>query len=491
MFKKPTKRQSIIRRTLLAIVATISVGIVLTVSILFLLGYRLDSGNGRLEQGALLQFDSIPGGATVTVDGKELSGKTATKLTTIAGTRQVQMSKDGYENWVRSLTVEAGTLTWLNYARLVPTVRTIQPVLTYNQLSQLVFSPDNRWALVIEQPTSPVLRLVDIRSDQVSQTTLTIPDNLFDQAGVANVEHNFRLIRWSENGRHALLTHSANGQTEWLLIDTQNISSSINITKLFSVSFSDIKFAGTSGSSLFGLSSDGILRKLDVGAGTISRSLISRVESFDVFDNSTISFVGQQGTEPSQRVAGTYKDGEEGPLIVRTEADLSLPVHIAVGRSFNNDYVALSVGSQVHILSGNYSASGSAGTNSLQDYDSFNASGNVEFLSFSPESAFLVAQSGKQFLGYELEHRRHENSEIVVGGGASSVNRLNWLGDAQLWNDDGGALIMRDFNGLNAHTIMTVEPGFNASLSQNDRYIYAVGKSDGNYRLQRVRMIIS
>ena len=49
MFKKPTKKQFLIRRILLSVLATFSVVTIVTVTILSMLGFRLDSGNGRLE----------------------------------------------------------------------------------------------------------------------------------------------------------------------------------------------------------------------------------------------------------------------------------------------------------------------------------------------------------------------------------------------------------------------------------------------------------
>ena len=50
---------------------------------------------------------------------------------------------------------------------------------------------------------------------------------------------------------------------------------------------------------------------------------------------------------------------------------------------------------------------------------------------------------------------------------------------------------MRDFNGVNKYAIMSVAPGFDASLSQNGRYFYAIGKDDKGFHLQRVRMVLS
>lgn len=53
--------------------------------ILLILDYRFNSDNGRIEQGALLQFATVPPGATITIDGKAVSVKTPGKSTVLTG----------------------------------------------------------------------------------------------------------------------------------------------------------------------------------------------------------------------------------------------------------------------------------------------------------------------------------------------------------------------------------------------------------------------
>lgn len=170
MFKKPTKKQFIIRRIILSSLATLSVVTIATIAILSMLGYRLDNSNGRLEQGALLQFDSSPGGATVYIDGTNTGLKTGSKQNVVAGTHTVEVQRSGYEKWSRTLDVKAGTLTWLDYARLVPTNRQTKQVAKYDNLVGLTFSPDRKWALAHQDSSLGSFQLVDLRSESVFAT---------------------------------------------------------------------------------------------------------------------------------------------------------------------------------------------------------------------------------------------------------------------------------------------------------------------------------
>lgn len=489
MFKKPTKRQFIIRRIILSTVATFSVIIIATVAILFMLGYRLDSGNGRLEQGALLQFDSSPNGADVYVDGYSIGSRTATKHTVVAGSHTVRMTRSGYQDWSRTVNIEAGTLTWLDYTRFVPKERPVQPVANYQTLTSMKMSPDNKWALAQEKADAAIFQLVDLRAQDVKTSILTLPAAVYSDAETEGVTHSFAPVVWETGGRYILLKHLYKDQTEWIVLDTQNVAQSTNVTRVFSTGFSDIQFAGTSGKVLYGLTNDGTIRKIDLSAETLSRAFVTHVESFSIFDNTIISYVGIDPTDATKRVAGVYRDGDEMPHVLRTATSLDVAFKITAGRYYSDNFVAIAEGNVVTILKGSYPGSSSQDTSSLAQYATFDLEGVVSALSFSRTADYVVAQSGESFMGYEIEHKRVAAGTVAVNPG-QTASTLKWLDVAHLWNDDNGTLLMRDFDGTNIFSIMRVESGFDAGLSQNGRFFYGVSRNENGYHLQRVKMVL-
>jgi hypothetical protein len=488
MFKKPTKKQFLIRRILLSVIATLAVIIIATVTILFMLGFRLDSGN-RLAQGALLQFDSQPSGADVYVDGAAIGSRTATKQTVVAGTHTVKMTKNGYQDWARTLDLSAGTLTWLDYTRLVPKDRPVEKVTNYKTLAGLTISPDSKWALAQEMATTPTFQLVDLRSEAVKASQLVVPAALYSEPAVEAVAHSFSIVSWDSGSRYALVKHLYRDQTEWLVVDTQNVTQTINVTRLLSVNFKDLQFAGTSGKVLYGLTTDGAIRKVDLSAGTISRAFVTHVDSFSIFDNTIISYVGTDPNDATKRVAGVYRDGDESSHVLRSVTSADVVLKIAAGKYFNDNYVAIAEGNVVTILKGSYPSSASQDTSSLTQFAVLELTGAVSALSFSPSGDYVLAQSAETFKSYDIEHKHTDVGVVTVAEG-KAASTLKWLDIAHVWNDDNGTLTMRDFNGINVYAIMAVEPGFSASLSQNGRFFYAVGKSDTGYHLQRVKMIL-
>ena len=489
MFKKPTKRQFLIRRIILSAVATFAVLIIVTSAILFMLGFRLDGLNGRLEQGALLQFDSVPSGADVYIDGKNIGSRTATKQTVLAGTHSVKMTKSGYQDWNRTLTITAGTLTWLDYTRFVPKDRPVQTVTTNETLAGMKISPDSKWALMQPASNEAEFQLVDLRSEDIKASPLVLPTTVYADAAAEGVTHSFSIASWDSGARYALVKHLYRDQTEWLVVDTQNPAQTVSATQLLSVGFIDLQFASTNGKVLYGLTNDGTIRKIDLAAATLSRAFISHVESFTVFDNTVLSYVGVDSGDATKRVAGVYRDGDESPHVLRSVANTDTVLKIATGRYFNGDYVAIAEGDVVSVLKGSYPTSSSQDNSSLKTLTKFELAGAVSALSFSPKGDYVLAQSGESYKSYEIEHQRIATGMIAVTAG-SPASTLKWLDIAHLWNDDAGTLTMRDFDGSNAYSIMTVAAGYDAGLSQNGRFFYAVGRDDKGYHLQRVKMIL-
>jgi len=488
MFKRPTKKQLLIRRIFYSTVATFSVLVILTVTILFLQGFRLDSGN-RLSQGALLQFDSTPNAANVWIDGKDTKVRTAGKQTVVAGVHSVMFKKERYEDWSRTVDFAAGTLTWLDYARMVPKERTPEPVANFKTIVASKASPDNRFVLVQEAAEQPVFQLADLRSTEVKLSEVALPQSLYSDATTEGVDHSFSLDEWNVGGRYILMKHEFKGQLEWLMVDTENVAQSINVTRLLSVNFKDLHFAGTNGRTMFALADDNNIRKLDLSSATISRALISNVESFDLFDTDTISYVGINPDDSTKRVAGVYQDGDDAPHVLRTTDSLDTVLKIAVGTYFNDNYVAIAEDAKVTILKGSYQISGNDDMTDLKQLAVMDLPSAITQLSLSPKSDYILAEAGTSFMTYEIEHKRSA-SGATESTPTAAATPLRWLDISHLWNKQNGALVMRDFDNANTYSINAVAGDFDATISQNGRFFYSIGKSDDGFTLQRVKMIL-
>jgi len=488
MFKRPTKKQLLIRRIITYTVMILAVIVIVAGTILFILGYRLDGDKGRLEQGALVQFDSQPNNADVAIDGKSIKANTPSKQTVVAGVHQFAVTKNGYEPWAKTLNVKAGTLEWLDYLLLVPKKLPTESVASYPSIYGEKASPDYKWLMVQQKAETPSFQLVDLRSQQVKSSTIAIPEALYTDATTEGVTHTFAMESWDEDGRYVIVKHTYNDKSEYIVVDTQDVATSVNVSTLLSISLSELKFSGTSGSALYGLT-DGTIRKLDLSNATISRGLVSNVKDFNLFDNTIVTYTGTDPANPAQQVAGIYREGDELPHVLQTVNDLTTPLSIAATQYHSDDFIAISAGLKVTVLKGRYPASTDMTNTSLKKYADLKASANVDTTQFSEDGDHLVVQSGLNFISYEVEYMRQTDATVATT--ETTPHTLKWLNDAYLWAVYDGHLSIREFDGTNVHVIMPMEPGFDATLSQNGKYLYGIAKNGTSYQLQRAMMILN
>lgn len=454
---------------------TFAVVVISVICLLLLLGYRFDAKDGSLEQGGLLQFRSFPSGAEIELDGQRLGFKTPGKYNVSSGEHMTVMRLDGYQEWRKNSFVKPGELKWLNYARFVPTTLTSTSIAPFSAVSDTLPSPDRRWYVVQADPAVPALTLYDIRRPtEPTATTMQIPAGvLTDIPGQA---HRFSLEEWDFGGRYFIVRHDVGETVEYIRLDRTVANGAVNITKAFNLPTSALHFSGTSGNVFYGLSGTDI-RRIDLGNQTISQPLVSGVESFELYGSKTIAFVAQR---EDKRVVGVYEDDAE--TVVRSYA-ADLPVQADVTSYFDKNYLAILQGTTVEIIQDPESGSESAG----RSFASFTTQSPATWLQFSNNGRFVVAGRGVAFTTYDLEV--DDVFTASFDGERSDAERpLQWLDDYYLVADTNDLLAIGEFDGTNRHEIVRVAPGLPVTLSEDGKYLFSIGKSNGGFMLQSTKM---
>jgi len=110
------------------------------IAIQFAKGYR-PTLNGDLRSTGLLAVNSFPNGAHVYINGK-LTTATDTTMNLEPGTYEVEITKDGFTPWKKTLTIEKELVTQTN-ALLFPSAPGLTP-LTYTGATTITPSPDGQ-----------------------------------------------------------------------------------------------------------------------------------------------------------------------------------------------------------------------------------------------------------------------------------------------------------------------------------------------------------
>lgn len=464
-----------------------AIGLLVTLLLFIVLGYQLNRSDGRFEQGGLVQFDSAPGGATVSIDGTLLGTRTATKSTLSAGNHTFMMTREGYRKWQKTVTLAPGAVLWLNYARLVPTDVRQENIVSYANLSGSLVSPNARWIAVKEGSESAEIVLADISRSDVKQKRISIPSEAI-APGQTGKAHAFVLSAWDGSSRHLLVQHTYNDTAvEWLVVDTEDPTRTKNITTLLNVPMTNVVFSKSDSNILYA-QTDYDVRKIDINAATISRPLIANVAEFDVYDRGTIVFASRLDATAGTRVVGYYEDGAEKPHVVRTVTDNgTLALHMAVGEYFKEPYVAIAYGESVEIWRGKLPAD-EKDAQTLTHVTALSVPGGARYVSIRKEGRFVIAQKDNELYVYDNELKR---SSKTLFNGQVGAGRVSWLDNYMFSTTAGGMLRLYEFDGENQNDIMSVIEGQAVTLSGDGAYLYGfTAADDGTKHLTRVRMIL-
>lgn len=489
MYTPPSKhKKQTIKQILIYALMTTTVVLVVSLLVLFMLGYRFDRAAGTIEQGGLVQLASIPSGASLTINSARLSATTSAKTTLSPGEHTVMMSRNGYHSWQKTVDVLRGRILWLNYARLIPIDLPVEDVAELSAVTSSEQSPSRKWYALTTDKSLPRITLVNIDSSEPSVDALNLPDLAYTAPEDA-ADQSFRITAWDQTSRYLLVEHIYGNQKEWIVVDIEDVSRTKNITTLFDIEVEDIKFSPDNSRILYVLMG-GDVRKIDTEASTISAPLVRNVSEFSIFDKSTIVYSSKLDGATKNRSVGYYTDGAREPRVIRSYSDDGkASLHISAGEYYSQTYVAVAYGGVVEVLSGPLPRSDSDDTLSLATVSTISVPAQIDYLSSRTGGRFFVAQHGKSYSVYDLELQKVTTTSLR--GDNTPKNELRWIDGYRVVSGLDGKLRFYEFDGANQHDIMPIVSGQNPALTSNNRYIYApTVNQDGEFHLSRVRLIL-
>ena len=455
---------------------TLATIVITVVCLLLVLGYQFNIRAGKLEQGGLLQFRSIPAGATVTVDDVTQGFVTPGKLEVSAGIHTVEMSKAKYQTWQKSVRIPAGQLRWLDYTRLVPSKIVTTTIRPAEGVIAALPTPDKTTMVALTAQSPRSLELYDIRdTTKVGVKTLVITDSLLTLQ--PDQPSGLSLIEWDRDSRYLLLAHVSGANTEYLRIDRTASDGAVrNISKEFNLPFRGMHFSGNNANVLYAMT-DRDIRRVDMAATSVSRPLVSDVESYSIYGDSTLAYVA---TRSESKIAGIYSGDKE--TIVRRFASTE-PVMVDVAEYFHHRYVVVVSRSMVRVV-----IDPSGTTASTKDFVSYTLPYEAAWLGFSDNGRMIVAGNGRAFTSYDLETR---DVTQVNPAEAGTVARPAWLDNYYLIDNPTGTIRLYEYDGTNSHSITAANSELPVFLSSNGTYLFSFGTQENKTVLQSTQMIVN
>ena len=478
------------RAQLFFVYSLMAIAVVVTVAalVLVMLGFRFNRFDGTLEQGGLVQFDSKPSGATVTMDDITLANRTASKITVQTGAHTISMSREGYTSWRKDVNMQPGSVLWLNYTLLLPTKPTTKTVTTFSAVAQSLVSPDRKYLAVLPGANEGSLSVLQLNADDAAPTTVAISPTSYTSPDEGYTQV-FSLVGWDFDGRYMLVRHAyGEGKYEYLSVDLRGSESVRNITKLLGVDIASVEYSLASSNTLYLLTTANELRRADLSAATLSGPLVTGVESFAQSDRSTVTYT-TTWSDAGQRGVGYLTSGAAKSRMVRTYTDdATLPAWLRVGVYYGQDYMVIARGAGIEILRGDVPSSDATSQTQWTQVAKFACPETVTTIDFSPTiDRFVVARCGNNIATYDLETRELARATVPGDNGTSTqwIDKFHWASTAS------GNFEFYDFDGTNRQTVASGVSNLPATLSENGKYYYHFAPHSTGVMLVRTKATIN
>ena len=475
---------------------TVATLVLVTILVFFLIGYRFNKTDGKFEQGGLVQYDSQPSGARVSLDGRSGSN-TPAKATINTGMHEVTMSKSGYIDWKKSIDLHRGELLWLNYTRLIPENLEPKSASDPAPITSSAASPDAKLYAVYGVETNPSLTLYSIDSDsndRPKSARISIPSDIYTASSDPSINA-FSIKRWSPSSQYILVRHTyqikdkTQPSNEWLLIDKGDQKRSKNITQLFGAETEQLEFVSDDKNVVYGLVGGSVYR-LNFESETRSRPLVDNVTRFTAYGDSLFFYV----TNPKETIEGSsveigyYTKNASFPRVLRSvpsqDADQVLADNVAYGQYYRDDYVAISSGTSVDILKGSLPKSDDDTASALTIYATIQTKQPVTQLSSMTSGRFFYIQTGSNYTVYDLELTKVTSMQFdPVLNLKRPDGKIKWLDSYHMLtydqsdeskNTNAYTLSVQEFDGANKTQLGNFIPTQAVTLSPSGKYLYGI-----------------
>jgi hypothetical protein len=466
--KKAHRQRLLIGYMLIAVI----IGIVTMVLVYVANGYYIDRSTGEVIQNGLVFIDSKPGGAKIVINGEQQRGTTDARIVIPAGEYTIELQREGYRTWSRSLILEGGSLRRLTYARLMPTELDTTTAVSFRAdpiaASQSI---DRRWILVSHAIEPLRLTLLDTTTANIIPTEIIVPDSVVSDpvGGVLRAEE------WSADNRYILMTYTTAAKYEYLLIDRENPTNSQNLSNILAIPGAEISLRDRAHDQYFvyDTNTKSVVRATLTGGIEEVPFLVGTL-AYRAFGNDWAVYITSSKQEGL--VEARFKRGDNDILL--KEITGSDTYFLELAKLGNAPIMGIGTQADERItvyndpelyLRENPSSRIPVATTVLR-------SKNPLGVSISSDSSIILAYGSENFATHEFEADRSYTFKNTAP--LDSGQQVRWLDGQHFVYSSDGIQIVTDFDGSNSYSLIEAIAEIGAFYSENFERMYTFRPSN-------------
>jgi hypothetical protein len=491
-FIDPIKRR---RHKIRLIVGYFILGTAILLTALILLyqanGYGFGK-NGQIIQNGLVFVSSTPSPATIELNGVASGSTTNTRLELPAGQYTLKLTRPGYRSWVRAIGVDGDSVESFTYPFLFPTSLVTTTVSSYSALPPLTLqSPSRQW-LLLEQPgTIGSFDEFDLTKPKTLTATLTnvsIPTTLLNQNAQGQ---SLQLISWANDNRHVLLLYTYQGGSEYILLDRQVPSDSIDLSKTLSLTASDQLSLQNGKYDQYYLYDT---TALSLATASISSPaptpLLSQVLSYTSYGNNVLYVT--DASAPTGKVSVEILQGTTSYPITNL---LVSPTYLLDMTQFAGDtyiIVAASNDAKQYVYEDPVSELQSTPDSPPVPIYILKVT-QPSFVSFSANSQFAMSENGDTIATYDEQNNK--NYAYVLTQPIPAGYHASWMDGDHLMVVAGGKVVVFDYDDANLQTLQPAVDGTTPAFDPSYQWMYTLAplsspSSTSTYGLTSTALLI-
>ena len=444
--KRRKKNQLLIMYALLGV----AIAIATLVVVYNVNGYSIDRQTGEVIQNGLIYLDSKPESAEVYLNGEKQKGRTDSRLVAQEGVYKIELKRDGYRQWERSLTLEGGSLRRLTYARLVPEAISSDALLNLPVTPSLVSqSNDKRWLVFFTNDNPLLMYMLDLERPQAEIFPLQLAVDFLKSKGPGVWE----VIDWADDDKTFLATYTTATGVEAVLINREDATRSLNVNTIYpNIAISEVQ--------LWARKND-LVYLYDKNSATVYRANLTEkttetalngVLDYKSYGEDAFLYItkgdAKEGmVQAALRVADkTYRlrDIQEDDKYLLAISKLGNAYVIGVGSPKENRVIVYN--DPIHAIDSNDFSTIPVPTTVL------NVPTPVE-VQISADSSVILARNANEGASHEFEADRSYAFNFTKP--VRSETELSWVdGRHLLYLTEAGALQMSDFEGSNSYELV-------------------------------------
>ncbi|MDQ3158904.1 MAG: hypothetical protein M3P98_02085 [bacterium] len=441
-------------------------------------GYGIDR-RGNIVQTGLVFTDSKPTAANVTYSSEDGSKTdsfgTPRRLSLEEGIYDFTFSKDGYRDWVKKINLGRGDIERLVYAFLFPRELSTLKQVDLGARPQLVAqSPDLSRILVYNDQ---VFDVYDPSLETINDLVATfspLKNDLFTD----KIEK-LTLEEWSTDNRHALIRHSYKEKAEYVLLDVEDSTKSINLNRTIKnfPAVKEITLFDNRPNEVYVLTNKNELKRIRVSDGRIVNIEVNVVD-FTPHGNDGMVFV--KNSTVNKEKADVFIMDKNEDYFVR-ELDRASEYIIETAQYENSWYTVVgAVGQNEAFVYKDLVESQRSGDPNQAPSTRTLRLDNIQDSSFSEDTQFIQVQSGQDFVVYDsLDDRQYR---FTIDQPFDDLAKpAVWMDGHRLISATADTTVVFDFDGNNYQPLSKVVPGTKPYFDKDYKSYVSMEEFDGSF----------